>query len=136
MTRTQRIAGVLGTSRVATTCLVTIVLFGVLGDVGAAAGGGESSIAAGMSLADECDILICPTDHTVIAVAGGNGHGKSMLGLCLAVLVGMAVVLMVALAATREFDLYERSHPHRLIGPGPGAGPGPPGLYRLSLLRC
>jgi hypothetical protein len=151
MTKRQRIDGPLGTPRWATIGLLAIVLLGVLvmhglashlvpgvghGEMGAAIGSLDTPSAVGTSHKDVCQASVCPTERLVDAGAGGHSTGTVLLTLCLAVLVGVAALLILALIAARHFALHRWIHIHQPMIPVRQGGPDPPSLHELSLLRC
>jgi Family of unknown function (DUF6153) len=143
MTGRLRVTGRFGMPRWATIGLLGILLIGVFamhglashhvtdvghGEIGATASIPDMSSPAGMSEADPCEAAVCQKgDHEASTV---------LLTLCIAVLVGIAVLLVGALAATRRSAVPRRTCIRHRIRPVPLGGPDPPNLHQLSLLRC
>jgi Family of unknown function (DUF6153) len=121
-----------------------ILLLGVLGmhglasplvlgvghsEMGAATGTLDLPSDVGTSHEDICEASVCPTGRVVDAGVGGHSTGTGLLTLCMAVLVGVAALLVLALVATRHsvLDRWVRTHqpmmPLRCGGPDP-----PPGM--------
>jgi hypothetical protein len=76
---------------------------------------------------------VADSDGPLKAVPGNGEHGPGLLELCMAVLLGFAVLLLIALAVGGRpahippIRIGMRSRAHR---------PVPPSLTGLSLLRC
>jgi hypothetical protein len=151
MTRRQRIDGPFGTPRWATIGLLAILLLGVLamhglashlvpgvghGEMGAVIRSLEMPSAVGPSHEDMCEASVCPTERLAAAGAGGQSTGTGLLTLCIAVLVGVATLLILALVAARHSAPHRWVRIHHPMMPIRCGGPDPPSLHELSLLRC
>jgi hypothetical protein len=146
MTGRLRITGLSAMPPWATIGLLGILLLGVLAmhglashyatgvghsEVGATANILETSSPVGISQPDPCD---CHAEQVVVA-AGGHNTVTGLLTICVAVLVGIAVLLIAALVVTRRFA-FQWPRLHQQVKPVRLGGPDPPTLYQLSLLRC
>jgi hypothetical protein len=143
MTGRRRTTGYFSMPPWATLGLLGILLLGVLAMHGLAshhlAGVGHSEIGAttstpdmssptGRSQADTCKSTVC---HK-----GDHDAPTGLMTVCMAVLVGIAILLIVALRATRHSALPGRTHIRLPVKPTLLGGPDPPNLHELSLLRC
>jgi Family of unknown function (DUF6153) len=151
MTSRPRLDGPFGTPRWATIGLLATLLLGVLamhglashlvpgvghGEMGAVIGTSETASAVGTSHEDICEASVCPTERLAAASGGGQSTGTGLLTLCIAVLVGVAALLIVALVAARHSVLHQWVRTHQPMMPVRCGGPDPPNLHELSLLRC
>lgn len=142
MTGRLRVTGRFGMPRWVSLGLLGLLLLGVLAmhglvshhvtDVGHGEIGATASIpdmsSPPESEADPCEAAVCHKgDHEASTV---------LLTLCMAVLVGIAVLLIGAVAATRHSAVPRRTCIRHRIRPVPLGGPDPPNLHQLSLLRC
>jgi hypothetical protein len=143
MTERLRITGLFRMPRWATIGLLGVLLLGVLamhglashystgdvhGEIGATASIPDLSSPGGMSPADTCEAPAC---HE-----GGDDSHSGLLTLCMAVLVGIAVVLILTVVVTRHSALSRWTSLRQPVKQVRLGGPDPPTLYQLSLLRC
>jgi hypothetical protein len=143
MTGRLRVTGRFGMPRWVSLGLLGLLLLGVLamlglashhvtrvghGEIGATASIPDMSSPAGMSEAEPCEAAVCHKgDHETSTV---------LLTLCTAVLGGIAVLLIAAVAATRHSAVPRRTRISQPVGRLRLGGPDPPNLHQLSALRC
>jgi hypothetical protein len=143
MTGGLQTTGRFGMPRWATIGLLGTLLLGVLamhglashsvtgvghGETGATASTSDMSSPDRVSETDPCEAPAC---HK-----GRHDASTGLLTLCMGVLVGIAVLLILVLVATRNSALARWTRIHQRIRPTRIGGPDPPTLYQLSLLRC
>jgi Family of unknown function (DUF6153) len=102
------------------------------------AGHGEIGLAAASTPDMSSTDRVSQTDPCKAPACHKGRHDAStgLLILCTAVLVGIAVLLILALVATRHSALSRWTRIHQRIRTTGIGGPDPPTLYQLSLLRC
>jgi hypothetical protein len=85
---------------------------------------------------ERSEVAAADTDGPLKALSGNGEHGPGLLELCMAALLGFAVLLVIVLAAGGRPALVLHIPPIRIGMRSRAHRPVPPSLTQLSLLRC